>query len=1045
LPVVDALSDQEKVETATTGASRRDFLKYLGFGLGAATIAASCEIPIKKGVPYVVKPDTIVPGVATYYASTFVKGGDVCPIVVKTREGRPIKIEGNRLSSMFNGGTSARVQASVLELYDSSRIKSAGKVKAEFNRRDAVDALTWAELDAAVAGKLGRESQIRILSNTIVSPTLKQAVADFTTAYPNTRHIQYDAVSSSAILMANEASFGAGYGVIPNYHFDKAQVVFSFGADFLGTWISPVEFAAGYGKNRKINLDNPRLNRVYYAESGMSLTGSNADNRILVKPSEYGVAVAMLYNEVAKLAGAPTVSVAGSLSHEKSTPAIQAAAKDLWSRRNDGVLVVCGTNNVGEQILVNATNNLLGAYGKTIDFDRPSHQRQGKDSDVQALIKDMKAGSVSALIILDEANPVYDLPNGAEFAEAMANVDLRVSCAPLPNETFQACEFSAPTSHFLESWGDAEIKTGVFALAQPTIRPLHDTRDAAVSLLEWSGVAYTGKGSEQPYMEYLAANWESNLFPQSSGYARFQTFWDESLHNGIFEAPATTSTVTFQGDVSAAAGKVSKPATAELEVSFYESVGLGAGQYANNPWLQEMPDPITRAVWDNFVLVPVAFDGNRRFKALNDLKSGDFTTLTANGQDQQLPVIEQFGQMQGTVSAALGYGRTVTGRAGIGVGKNLFPMCWIDADGNTQYYAKDGAAVSGAQGSDKHFASVQYHHTMGLSEEKGGDNVDEIALMTLGKGYQGALTKRSIIRTANLPELSQKVEDLIHEREHHQGLNVETLYPGHEDQYKAGHHWGMNVDLTACIGCGACQVACVAENNVPIVGKKEVHRHHEMTWLRIDRYFYGDVENPNTVYQPMMCQHCDNAPCENVCPVAATNHSSEGLNQMTYNRCIGTRYCANNCPYKVRRFNWLDYTTADIFPWNESDPFRHNKIDKDEAPFYGDYLTRMVLNPDVTVRSRGVIEKCSFCVQRLQEGKLAAKVEKRPLEDSDIQTACQAACPVDGISFGDINNKNSKVAKELASPMNYKVLEETNTASSVGYHMKVLNKNEQIG
>ncbi|MEM6724195.1 MAG: 4Fe-4S dicluster domain-containing protein, partial [Bacteroidota bacterium] len=1047
LPVVDALSDQERVETATKGASRRDFLKYLGFGLGAATIAASCEIPIKKGVPYVVKPDKIVPGVATYYASTFVKGGDVCPIIVKTREGRPIKIEGNRLSEMVNGGSSARVQASVLELYDVSRIRSAGKVKETYNRRSPIDALTWGELDELVKQALGTDSRIAIVSNTVSSPSLKQAIADFIAAYPNAEHVVYDAISSAAILKANEVSFGAGFGVLPNYHFDQAQTVFSFGADFLGTWISPVEFAADWTKNRRIkNLDRPELNRMYYAESGMSLTGSNADNRILIKPSEQGLAIATLYNEVAKLAGGNQISVSGTLSHAKAQPALVAAAKDLWENKGKGVLVISGSNNTGEQILINATNNLLGAYGTTIDFDRPSYQRQGNEADIQVLLGKMKNSAIDAIFFLDECNPVYDLPNGEEFKAALANVNLKVSMSTLPNETLAACTYAAPTPHWLEAWGDAEPKKGLYLLGQPTISPLFETRDAGISLLEWTGNDYAGKDAEQPYLDYVSAYWEQNVFTQANNYQRFQTFWDESLHNGFYKADAPAVAASFAGDVNAAAAKVSKPISGEdIEVSFYESIGLGAGQYANNPWLQEMPDPVTRAVWDNFILIPIKFDGNRRFVALNSLKSGDYADLSIGERTVQLPVIEQFGQMQGTVSVALGYGRTVSGRAGTGVGKNIFPDCWYDEDGHLQYYGKVGVSVSGKKGEDKEFASVQYHHTMGLKEEKDGDNVDEIALMTLGKGFQESLTKRSIIRTANLPELKEKVNDLVHEREHHQKLNVETLYPGHESEYSKGHHWGLVIDLTSCIGCGACQVACMAENNVPVVGKKEVHRHHEMTWLRIDRYFYGDAENPNTVYQPMMCQHCDNAPCENVCPVGATNHSSEGLNQMTYNRCIGTRYCANNCPYKVRRFNWLDYTTADIFPWNESDPLRHNKMDKDEAPFYGDHLTRMVLNPDVTVRSRGVIEKCSFCVQRLQEAKLTAKVEKRRLRDSDLVSACMSACPTGGIWFGDLNDKESGVSKAMKSPLNYKVLEETNVAPSVGYYMKVTNKNEQLG
>jgi len=488
---------------------------------------------------------------------------------------------------------------------------------------------------------------------------------------------------------------------------------------------------------------------------------------------------------------------------------------------------------------------------------------------------------------------------------------------------------------------------------------------------------------------------------------------------------------------------------------------MGAGNYATNPWLTEMPDPVTRTTWGNYLAVPVKWDGVRLFKGLNDLNTeeyrgkADIVSLDVKGMAQNVTAVKQFGLKEGTLALALGYGRSVVGEAGKDVGVNIYPWLTTDADGNTQYYASV-ASVSGAIAEDGLFPCVQYHHTMGV---KGLDkktqeviNADEAATVddnvlsrTLGflgfkagQGFQGSLTKRSIIRQGDVKEIEKFASDLVHEREHHQKLNSYTLYPDRSELYSAGHHWGMYVDLNGCIGCGACQVACVAENNVPVVGKREVARHHEMTWMRIDRYYYGDYENPNVVYQPMMCQHCDNAPCENVCPVAATNHSSEGLNQMTYNRCIGTRYCANNCPYKVRRFNWLDYTTADLFPSNEFE------INGEEIPYGADNLTRMVLNPDVTVRSRGVIEKCSFCVQRIQEGKLTAKSENRKLVDSDVRSACQTACPTGAITFGDMNNPDAPVSQKMKSALAYKVLEEINVLSSVHYSAKITNKNEAL-
>ncbi|MEL7222256.1 MAG: 4Fe-4S dicluster domain-containing protein, partial [Bacteroidota bacterium] len=486
-----------------------------------------------------------------------------------------------------------------------------------------------------------------------------------------------------------------------------------------------------------------------------------------------------------------------------------------------------------------------------------------------------------------------------------------------------------------------------------------------------------------------------------------------------------------------------------------------AGEYANNPWLQELPDPITRCVWGNYLAIPVEWDGGNSwsaYKGLNEWEfkgKADFVTLTVDGIDKTATCVRQFGQPKGTTALALGYGRTVTGMMGraLGdeVGTNVFDLLNTDEDGNVQYYATS-VNISEAIAEEDEFACVQYHHTMGVTARQDGKlvldeatgkplNVDEKTLMTLGEGFQGGLTNRSIIYEGNLDGLEELEHHIAEKRAEAAHLNEKTLYPFeeyNEKLYSQGHHWAMHIDLNACTGCGACQIACIAENNIPVVGKREVSRHHEMFWMRIDRYYYGDYENPKVVYQPMMCQHCDNAPCENVCPVAATNHSSEGLNQMTYNRCIGTRYCANNCPYKVRRFNWLDYTTADLFASNEP------TLSGEDVPFGADNLTRMVLNPDVTVRSRGVIEKCSFCVQRIQEGKLTAKREGRRLEDADVRPACQTSCPTGGITFGDRNIPGGDVAKKLENPLNYLVLEEINTQPSVFYAAKVTNSREEL-
>ena len=1034
LPIIEALSDDKIAEVP---ANRRDFLKYLGFGLGAATIAAGCDVPVKRAIPYVTKPDEIVPGVATYYASSFVKGGDYCAVLVKTREGRPIKIEGNVLSPLTKGGTSARAQASVLELYDVNRVKNPGAV----GENGAVTKMSWADLDKTIGGKLNASSNIRIVTNTVLSPTAKKAFAEFIVKYPNAKVVTYDPISASGMLEANERSFGDR--VIPDYHFDKASTIVSFGADFLGTWISPIEYASAYAKGRKINPKRPKMSRHIQVESGMSLTGSNADNRVLIRPSEMGAAIATLYSALGGSVSAPKLN-------NKATAAISKVAEQLRGSRGNS-LVVSASNNVMEQIMVNKINEMLGNLGSTITFTHASLQRQGIDSEIQGLISEMQGGGVDAVMVLD-ANPAFDLYNSDKFITAFAKVPLKVSLSYDLNETMALCDYTAPNHHFLESWGDAEPKRGHLSIIQPTISPLFPTRQAEASLLVWSGSANYKASAEQPYYEYLKTSW-NGFFGQQSNYASFRSFWDEALHDGVAKLGISEREY---GTVAATVniGQITSPSNAEVEIAFLESINIGAGQYANNPWLMEMPDPVTRTSWGNYLGVPVSFDGAHSFVGYKGIGQSmvkgyaDVVNLTRAGAEEgdRITAFPQFGQPEGSVATNLGYGRKICGGAGRNVGTNMFPYLSADANGNTQYFATN-VAVSDIVDINYDFPCVQYHHTLGVTaKNEAGEtiNADEAALVdftygVVDQGYQGSLTNRSVIYHTNINELSEFTKELGHKREEAQALNAQSLYPGHEYLYENGHHWGMYVDLNACTGCSACTVACMAENNVPVVGAKEVSRHHEMTWLRIDRYFYGDVESPNTVYQPMMCQHCDNAPCENVCPVAATNHSSEGLNQMAYNRCVGTRYCANNCPYKVRRFNWLDYTTADIFPANQID------LNEEEIPYGADNLTRMVLNPDVTVRSRGVIEKCSFCVQRIQEGKLTAKREARKLRDQDVKTACQTACPTGAIVFGDLNNKEGELHKSLDhNPLVYIALEEINVLSSVNYTAVVNNRDEAL-
>ncbi len=1025
LPIVEALGNEEGMIDTTT--NRRDFLKFLGFGIGAATVAAGCQIPVKKAIPYVVRPDELVPGIANYYASVFIDGGDFVPVLVKTREGRPIKIESNTLCKMTGGGTSARSQAMVISLYDKHRFRKPGKPGANYTE------MAWTALDNDIKSKIAGAGALRIVTNTVISPSLQRAINEFTTKYPTAKHVQYDPISASGMLDANAASFGKR--VLPTYHFDQADVIVSFAADFLGTWISPVQFAADYTKNRKIAKDvkEAKMSRHYQFEAMMSLTGSNADHRTPIKPSQSGTAVLALYTAV--------TGEGGYKLDGKAQKAIEAAANDLKAA---GVksLVVSGSNDVNEQIVVNAINAKLGSLGTTVDFGAVSNQRQGSDANVQAAVKEGDA------FIFINCNPAYDLPNGKTFGESLKSKKLTVYIGLAPTETAAACQYIAPDHHLLESWGDAEPRSGLYALQQPTISPLFDTRQAGHSLLVWADSANLNKTAEQPYYDYVQKTAEGKM--AGSKFNKFQAFWETTLHDGIFEQEVAASGASFSGNVSDAATKIAKPQTG-LEVAFYESVAMGAGQFASNPWLQEMPDPVSRCVWGNHIAISMEWnEGSKAFEGLNDLKDGDLATLTVGKESFTLPVVRQFGLAKNTVAVALGYGRTIAGHATYCVGGNAFPMLNVN-NGVTLYSNK--ATFAPAKGRDREFGIVQLHHTMGIQANGKKDfNVDETTLGIGGFGPQGSLTNRSVIFQGGLAEVGKLAEEMKEKRAEYQHLNSKGLYPDYADKYKAGVHWGMSIDLNACTGCAACTVACMAENNVPVVGKFEVARVHEMSWIRIDRYYHGDVENPTAVYQPMMCQHCDAAPCENVCPVNATNHSHDGLNQMTYNRCIGTRYCANNCPYKVRRFNWMDYTSADLWAWNE------NKLDKKAGELADDYfswwsgdedymednLTRMVLNPDVTVRSRGVIEKCSFCVQRIQEGKLNAKRENRNLRDSDIKTACQTACPTGAIVFGNNNNPESEVSLHRDHELTYIALEEINVRSNVTYRAKVSNKNTKL-
>ncbi|WP_324676459.1 TAT-variant-translocated molybdopterin oxidoreductase [Hymenobacter sp. GOD-10R] len=967
-------------------APRRDFLKLMGFGIAAATLA-SCQTPIKKAIPYLNKPEEVDPGIANFYASSYFNGTDYNSILVKTREGRPIKLEGNPGSPVTRGGLSARAQASVLSLYDGGRLQhfTIKGQKAETARVDQ-------EIRSKLASATGR---IAIVSPTIISPTTKKVIAEFAARYPNTEHVMYDANSSSALLRANG-------GVLPAYDFSKADVIVSLGADFLGTWLSPVEYARQYITNRKVSSDKRTMSRHFQFEPTMSLTGANADVRVAVKPSEMGAVAAALYNGI----------VGGGSSSFKNEQLNKAVA-ELQAHRGRS-LVVSSSNDVAVQTLVVAINQTLGNVGTTVDTANPSYVRQGDDARLLRLVNDMNAGTVGAVIFY-HANPAYNHPLADKVRSGIAKVPVSISLNDRLDETGSLCYYACPDHNFLESWNDYEPKRGFLSLAQPAISPLFATRQAQDSLLTWAG-------NRQSYYNYLRANWRGVLG------ANFQSNWDKAVHDGIAVGSLTPAIQPQLGGSMTADQALSTIAGAQkpsgIELALYEKVGVGPGYGAdaNNPWLQELPDPVSKATWGNYLAVP-------RTMAIadeNKWEQGDIVRITtANGQSVELPILIQPGQAQGTVSVAIGYGREKAGRVGDKLGANVYPL--VAVVNNSLGYATTVTKIE-KTGAKSQIAQTQTHHTI--------------------------MDRKPVVQEATLAEYIKNPKEVTEYDKvaTPEGLEAPRKVSLWQDYEYKNHHWGMVIDLNSCIGCGSCVLGCQIENNVAVVGKQEVINRREMHWLRIDRYYSSDhhkdefeskgklatyramedpSDNPSVIFQPMLCQHCNHAPCETVCPVLATTHSSEGLNQMTYNRCVGTRYCANNCPYKVRRFNWFSY-------------YSNEKFETVNGHMFTD-LGRMVLNPDVTVRARGVMEKCSFCVQRIQLAKLEAKKQKRRPKDGEVVTACAQSCPTQAIVFGDLLDPESqvhKITRREHGERGFYVLDSINTQSNITYLTKIRNTEE---
>ncbi|MBX7147669.1 TAT-variant-translocated molybdopterin oxidoreductase [bacterium] len=952
-------------EQKVTEIERRDFLKVMGAGLFMAT-AACTRRPVEKIIPYVNRPLDTTPGVANYYTSTCDSCSSGCGILVKTREGRPIKVEGNPEHVMNEGALCARGQASVLNLYDPDRLKAPLVIE---DITGLSQELTLAELDDSLKNKFNALRQgnkkLVLLTGLITSPTTLKIIRDFLSAYPGSQHVMFDAAHPEEVSLANDASYGEK--MIPHYAFDKADAVVSFGADFLGTYVSPVEFSKKFSKNRKL-AEKPEMSQLTVVESVLSLTGTNADVHHAVKPGDELVVALGVANLVGKKSGG-VPSVIAAYNAEKvsgltgvSAKALEDIADTLLKNRGKSLVLggtVRGAHAVALQTVVNFINSALGNDGITVDFGRGSNEVSSGFGALTQLVSDMKAGNVGALII-QGINPVFSLPASLKFADALSKVPLTVSFAKVLDETAKISDYVVAESHAFETWGDANPRNGLYSIIQPTISPLYSTRSLGEMLLVLSG-------NTQTYYTSLKATWNDSILGGTS--------WDEVLQKGFVQKEGGSASRSFNSSALAVVPANLGTVSNKFILSLCPSRAISDSQDVNNSWLQEMPDPISKVTWDNYIsMAPQAARDLR-------LAEGDVVAISAAGVSGEFPVHIQPKMHPQTLSLAVGYGRKVSGKVGTGVGFDAYPFQQV-VDGNLAW---GGLVLESVikTGVNHQLAITQGHHTM-----EGRDIVRETTLEEFAKN----------------PEASN---------EGHEAEDL-TLWPVHE--YK-GYRWGMAIDMSVCTGCNACMIGCQSENNIPTVGREQVIVGREMHWIRVDRYYVGDPDkNPDVSYQPMLCQHCENAPCETVCPVIATVHDEEGLNTMVYNRCVGTRYCANNCPYKVRRFNYFGY---------------HDVVEKPRSYQF---------NPEVTVREQGVMEKCTFCIQRIHEAKWNAKYENRLVKDGEIKTACQQTCPTDAIVFGNTNDPDSKVSKIKKLPRGYHVLEETNVKSQVTYLAKVRNK-----
>ena len=935
---------------------RRQFLQLMGASLALAGLSACTRQPAEKIVPYVRQPEEIVPGRPLFFATALPLGGLVNGVLVESHMGRPTKVEGNPEHPASLGATDAFAQAAVLTLYDPDRsqvISNVGEIR------------PWSACVAAIRAALEGQrerggAELRVLTETITSPTLAEQLRQVQAALPAARWHQFEPVNRDNVLAAARAAFGTD--VDTRYRFDQADVVLSLDADFLSCGAGHLRAVRDFSTKRRVGSANGEMSRLYVVESTPTNTGAMADHRLPLRAGQ----VEDFARAVAAGLGLSLQAPAGLEPYAKW---ITAVVRDLQKHRGTSLVIAGDEQPPAVHVLAHAMNDALGNVGHTVIYAEPVAVAPTLQTEsLRDLVADMQAGKVALLLILG-GNPVFNAPADLPFATALAKVPLSVHLSLYNDETSQLCHWHVAQAHPLESWSDGRAYDGTVTITQPLIAPLYDGKTAHELL------AVLSERPERSSHDIVRDYWKAR-----HGAADFELFWRKTLHDGFIpDSASPAASVTLRPLASIDALRTGSSAERKgMEIIFRADPTIYDGCFANNGWLQELPKALTRLTWDNAALVAPATAERL------GLGNEDVVELTYGGRTLLAPIWIVPGHAPDAVTVHLGHGRTHAGRVGTGTGFNAYTLRTADAP----WF---GSGLGLRKTGDRHaLASTQHHHSM---------------------------AGRPLVRVATLEEYRAH-PDFAHEMEETPPRD-DSMYPP-EHPYD-GNAWGMAIDLNACIGCNACVVACQAENNIAVVGKTEVARGHEMHWIRVDRYYAGDLDNPETYHQPVPCMHCENAPCEVVCPVGATVHSSEGLNDMVYNRCVGTKYCSNNCPYKVRRFNWFlysDWTTESLKP---------------------------LRNPDVTVRSRGVMEKCTYCVQRISHARIQAQKEDRPIRDGEIVTACQQVCPAGAITFGDINDKSSRVAQLKAEPRNYALLSSLNTRPRTTYLARLRNPNPEIG